>query len=120
MNNQQQQSELKLVFNIPNAITAVRIVLSPVIALFLLVGEYTAAGIVIIVAAATDGFDGYTARKFGQSSVGGVLFDLVADQILFIPNLIIALSAGLFSRADDYMFWNPYTFLLRLRTVQPP
>lgn len=112
MNNEPQQQELRLVLNIPNAITAIRIVLSPVIALLLCQGEFLAAGIVIIIAVSTDGLDGFLARRLGQSSPGGVLFDLVADQILFIPNLILAISIGLFARTDHLMPWNPYPFAI--------
>jgi len=112
MNNQPHEAGLKLVFNIPNIITAVRVILSPVVAVLLLNGEYIAAGIVVIIAAATDGLDGFAARKLGQSSEGGILFDLIADQILFIPNIIIALASGLFARADNFMLFNPYPFAI--------
>ena len=112
MNNQPHEAGLKLVFNIPNTITAVRIILSPVVAVLLLNNEYIVTGIVVIIAAATDGLDGFAARKLGQSSEGGILFDLIADQILFIPNIIIALASGLFSRADNFMFFNPYPFAI--------
>jgi len=68
------------------------------------------AGILILIAASTDGLDGFLARRLGQSSLGGALFDLIADQILFIPNLVLAIAVGLFSRTDDLMPWNPYPF----------
>ena len=99
-----------MAFNVPNAVTAMRVVLSPVIAWLLCQSEFLAAGIVILIAASTDGLDGFLARRLGQSSLGGTLFDLVADQILFIPNLVLAIAAGLFSRTDDLMPWNPYPF----------
>ncbi|MBN1690372.1 MAG: CDP-alcohol phosphatidyltransferase family protein [Dehalococcoidia bacterium] len=114
MHNEAQQQELKLIFNVPNTITAIRIILSPVIALLLCFGEFLAAGIVIIIAALTDALDGFLARRLGQSSPGGVLFDLVADQILFLPNLIIAIAVGLFDRTDHLMPWNPYPFAIVL------
>src|SRR4030042_6885554 len=108
VNNQQQKQELRLAFNVPNAVTAMRVVLSPVIAWLLCQSEFLAAGIVILIAASTDGLDGFLARRLGQSSLGGTLFDLVADQILFMPSLIIAIAVGLFSRTDGLMPFNPY------------
>jgi phosphatidylglycerophosphate synthase len=102
--------ELKLSLNIPNAITAVRVVMAGVIAWLLWQGQFVAAGILIIIAAATDGLDGLLARRLGQSSLGGSIFDMVADQLLFIPSLILAIIAGLFSRADGLMPLNPYPY----------
>ena len=108
--NTPSEQELRLALNVPNAVTAVRVVLSPIIAWLLCQDEFLAAGILVLVAASTDGLDGFLARRLGQSTLGGSLFDLVADQILFIPNLVVAIAVGLFSKTDDLMPWNPYPF----------
>jgi phosphatidylglycerophosphate synthase len=108
--NTPSEQELRLAFNVPNAVTALRVVLSPTIAWLLYQEEFLAAGILVLVAASTDGLDGFLARRLGQSTLGGSLFDLVADQILFIPNLVVAIAVGLFSRTDDLIPWNPYPF----------
>ena len=108
--NTPSEQELRWALNVPNAVTAVRVLLSPIIAWSLCQEEFLAAGIMVLIAASTDGLDGFLARRLGQSSLGGALFDLVADQILFIPNLVVAIAAGLFSRTDDLMPWNPYPF----------
>ena len=50
------------------------------------------------------------ARRLGQSSLGGSLFDLVADEIFFMPSLILAIVAGVFSKTDSLMPWNPYPY----------
>jgi phosphatidylglycerophosphate synthase len=102
--------ELKLSLNVPNAITALRVVMAVIIACLLFHREFLAAGILIIIAAATDGLDGLLARRLGQSSLGGSIFDMVADQLLFIPSLILAIIAGLFSRVDGLMPFNPYPY----------
>jgi len=110
MSNQSRENELRLAFNVPNVVTAVRVVLTGIIAWSLCQGEFLTAGILILVAASTDGLDGILARRLGQSSLGGSLFDLVADEIFFMTSLILAISAGLFSRADSLMPLNPYPY----------
>ena len=110
MDNQPAEQELRLALNVPNAVTVVRVVLAGIIAWLLYQGQFLAAGILILVAACTDGLDGLLARRLGQSSLGGSLFDLVADQILFIPTLILAIAAGLFARTDSLMPFNPYPY----------
>jgi cardiolipin synthase len=110
MDNQAPKEELRLALNVPNIITAVRVVMAGIIAWLLWQGEFIAAGILILIAASTDGLDGLLARRLGQSSLGGSLFDLVADEILFMPSLILAIAAGLFARADGLMPFNPYPY----------
>ena len=105
-------NELRLSLNVPNSLSAVRVVMAGVIAWLLWQGEFFAAGALIVVAAATDGLDGLLARRLGQSSLGGSLFDLVADQLLFMPSLILATAAGLFSKADGLMPFNPYPYVV--------
>lgn len=105
--------ELRLAFNVPNTITAVRVVMAIIIVWLLSIGGETkilAAGILLIIAALTDWLDGFLARRLGQSSLAGSLFDLVADEILFMPALIMAIATGLFSRTDALMPLNPYPY----------
>jgi phosphatidylglycerophosphate synthase len=109
---QAPENELRLSLNVPNIITAVRVVMAGIIAWLLWQGEFFAAGTLIVIAAATDGLDGLLARRLGQSSLGGSLFDLVADQLLFMPSLILATAAGLFSKADGLMPFNPYPYVV--------
>ena len=104
------EQELKLVFNVPNTVTAVRVVLAGVIVWLLWQHLFLAAGILIIVAASTDWLDGFLARRLGQETPGGVIFDLAADEIFFMPSLILAIVAGVFSKTDSLMPWNPYPY----------
>jgi phosphatidylglycerophosphate synthase len=102
--------ELTFDINVPNIITAIRVVMAGFVAWLLLQGDFLAAGILIVIAACTDGLDGLFARRLKQSSLGGSIFDMVADQLLFMPSLILAIIAGLFARADGMMPLNPYPY----------
>ena len=104
------EQELKLVFNVPNTVTAVRVVLAGVIVWLLWQHLFLAAGILIVVAASTDWLDGFLARRLRQETPGGVIFDLVADEVFFMPSLILAIVAGVFSKTDNLMPWNPYPY----------
>jgi len=110
MNSQPQEYELRLALNVPNILSTVRVVLAGIIAWLLWQHLFLAAGILILVAASTDWLDGFLARRLGQSSLGGSLFDLVADEIFFMPSLILAIVAGVFSKTDGLMPWNPYPY----------
>jgi len=108
--NQTLNPELTFDINVPNIITTIRVVMAGFVAWLLFQGDFLAAGILIVIAACTDGLDGLFARRLKQSSLGGSIFDMVADQLLFMPSLILAIIAGLFSRADGMMPLNPYPY----------
>ena len=88
--------------NIPNLLTWARIVLIP-----LVIGVYYAplsvheqnlfATIAFAVAAITDWFDGWLARKLGQTSAFGAFLDPVADKLIVAAALAILVQLG---RAD--------------------
>ncbi|OJV95665.1 MAG: CDP-diacylglycerol--glycerol-3-phosphate 3-phosphatidyltransferase [Microbacterium sp. 67-17] len=73
---------------LPNAITIVRILMAPVFLWMLLAdgGSYGAlrwwAAVIFIVAIATDGIDGYLARKYEIVTDLGKLLDPIADKVL--------------------------------------
>ena len=78
---------IRLLFtmNVPNILTLLRIVLVPLlVVIFYLPGEWSCivcAGI-FTVAAFTDWFDGYLARKLNQTTPFGAFFDPVADKVM--------------------------------------
>lgn len=89
--------------NLPNKITLARIILVPLIVFFLLVnfdfGRINIAGhvltyseiiatIIFIIAAATDGIDGYVARKRRLVTSLGKFLDPLADKLLVTASLI--------------------------------
>jgi CDP-diacylglycerol--glycerol-3-phosphate 3-phosphatidyltransferase len=84
-------------FNLPNAITVVRILLAPVFIWMLLAdaghdgGLRWAAAVLFIVAIATDCVDGAIARKHGLITDLGKLLDPIADKVL-TGGALVALS----------------------------
>ncbi len=108
-----REQVLSLRFNVPNTVTAVRIVLAMVIAMLLIQAGVTGimwAGILLAVAWITDGLDGFLARRLGQSTLAGALFDLVADRIIMTPTLILSIAGGLWQRTASLMPFNPYPY----------
>ncbi|KAA1174006.1 CDP-alcohol phosphatidyltransferase family protein [Marinobacter salinexigens] len=69
---------------IPNALTFMRIVLIVPFAGALLSGSYRVALVIFVVAAITDGFDGFLARHFNWRSRFGAIADPLADKALLI------------------------------------
>ncbi|WP_438350206.1 CDP-diacylglycerol--glycerol-3-phosphate 3-phosphatidyltransferase [Paenibacillus sp. FA6] len=97
--------------NLPNRITVARICLIPVMMVFLLVdfsfypnpivwGSYElpfnqlVAAIIFIIAASTDGIDGYLARKNNLVTDLGKLLDPLADKLLVAAILISLVQMG--------------------------
>jgi CDP-diacylglycerol--glycerol-3-phosphate 3-phosphatidyltransferase len=83
--------------NLPNRITLARIVLVPIFLLILSVkikyGHFLAAA-VFILAASTDGLDGYLARKRNQVTKLGKFMDPLADKLLVSAALISLVELG--------------------------
>ena len=80
--------------NFINFITVARILLAPVIFLFLIFGNYLVCIILFFLAGLTDYFDGYLARKYNAESQIGEILDPIADKILIVF-LLIGLSVEL-------------------------
>jgi CDP-diacylglycerol--glycerol-3-phosphate 3-phosphatidyltransferase len=77
-----------VVFNVPNQLTALRFILSIVLFVIIEQGHYLAAMYVFIVAAGTDWLDGYWARKYGQVTTLGRIFDPFVDKIIICGTFI--------------------------------
>jgi CDP-diacylglycerol--glycerol-3-phosphate 3-phosphatidyltransferase len=78
--------------NIPNILTLSRIVMLPVFVIFFYLPvswHYLAACVIFILAAITDGLDGYYARKLGQTSALGAFLDPVADKLMVAVVLVL-------------------------------
>jgi CDP-diacylglycerol--glycerol-3-phosphate 3-phosphatidyltransferase len=80
------------VWNVPNQLTASRLVLSVVLFVLLAIGFYKSAILVFVLAAATDAADGYWARRYGQITQLGRILDPFADKF-FICGAFIFLAA---------------------------
>lgn len=80
------------VWNLPNILTYGRIVAVPIVAGLLLWGGDNArwtALVIYIIAAITDFFDGYLARKWKQQSSLGRMLDPIADKVLVAVVLLV-------------------------------
>ncbi|MEM9827631.1 MAG: CDP-diacylglycerol--glycerol-3-phosphate 3-phosphatidyltransferase [Planctomycetota bacterium] len=75
-------------WNVPNAITAVRFVLAIAVMVLIPLGQYFAALLVFALAASTDWMDGYWARKYGQVTKLGRIFDPFVDKIIICGSFI--------------------------------
>lgn len=111
-----------------NKITIVRILLIPVFVTFsIYYGESIARGepqewqrltaiLVFLVAAASDGVDGYIARRYNQRSSLGVILDPIADKGLLLSALI-TLSISNWSKTDPqfghFPAWFPVLVIAR-------
>ena len=71
-----------LSINIPNILTVIRILLTPLFVIFLLKDLFHFALLVFTIAAISDGLDGLLARYFNQFSVLGAYLDPIADKLL--------------------------------------
>src|SRR3990172_3855986 len=83
--------------NLANRLTLFRIILIPVFIAFLLsrlpLGDWLAVA-VFTIAALTDSFDGYIARKHNQITVLGQFLDPLADKLLISAALITLVGQG--------------------------
>ncbi|MDD3766040.1 MAG: CDP-diacylglycerol--glycerol-3-phosphate 3-phosphatidyltransferase [Eubacteriales bacterium] len=83
--------------NTANKITLFRIVLVPVFMFFLLYdipfAQYISA-VIFVIAAVTDGVDGYVARKYDQETTFGKFIDPLADKLLVTAALVGLVGMG--------------------------
>lgn len=75
--------------NIANALTAVRIVLVPVVAYMLISGRFRTALFIFAVCGVSDALDGLLARWLRQRTVVGFYLDPVADKLLIATSFIV-------------------------------
>jgi CDP-diacylglycerol--glycerol-3-phosphate 3-phosphatidyltransferase/cardiolipin synthase len=95
-------------FNVPIALTWLRIVMIPVfVAVYYVpdswlmpVAKNWTAMTLFAVAAITDWLDGYLARRWGETSAFGAFLDPVADKLMVAAALILLVQLG---RAEAYL-----------------
>jgi cardiolipin synthase (CMP-forming) len=81
--------------SIPNWITLARLLLVPVIPVLLAGQEYALGLAVYILAALSDGIDGFLARRWAVTSRIGALLDPVADKMIVIAAAFVLAWQGL-------------------------
>jgi CDP-diacylglycerol---glycerol-3-phosphate 3-phosphatidyltransferase len=82
---------------IPNQLTMLRIVLVPVFVVLLLQEDpyLTLLGVfVFVVASLTDAYDGYHARKYGETTRLGAFLDPLADKLLITAAFLLYVRMG--------------------------
>ncbi|OFJ63514.1 CDP-diacylglycerol--glycerol-3-phosphate 3-phosphatidyltransferase [Actinomyces sp. HMSC065F11] len=86
------------IWNLPNVLTMVRLVLVPIFIILVLngsVGAMWAALVVFVVAAFTDLYDGKIARERGIVTDWGKIWDPIADKALTLGAFVVLSIAGL-------------------------
>jgi cardiolipin synthase len=81
--------------HLPNIICLARIALVWPIVVALQEGEYDLAVVLFMVAAVSDGLDGYLAKRFGWTSDFGKFLDPLADKLLLVAVFITSAWLGL-------------------------
>jgi len=80
--------------NIPNILTAIRLLLVPVFGVLVYGNHFLAAAIVFLIASFTDAADGYIARKLNLISEFGKFFDPLADKLLSLTAVFMLAFQG--------------------------
>lgn len=81
-------SSSSTVWNVPNQITAIRLILSIVVFVLIALKHFQAAMVCFIIAASTDWVDGWWARKYNQVTQLGRIFDPFVDKIIICGTFI--------------------------------
>ena len=77
------------ILTVPNLLTFLRIALIPVFASLLFYKQTGWALVVFFIAGASDGIDGFIARRFRQESELGTIIDPIADKLLMTTAFVI-------------------------------
>jgi len=80
------------VLNVPNQLSAARLVLAIVVFVLVPLQLYLAAMVVFLIAASTDWIDGYWARKYDQVTQLGRIFDPLVDKIIVCGTFIFLVA----------------------------
>jgi cardiolipin synthase (CMP-forming) len=81
--------------NIPNFLSLLRILLVPVMVIFLMQGSFVKALIILAVSGITDALDGFLARVLKQQTVLGAYLDPIADKALLVSCYITLSIKGI-------------------------
>jgi CDP-diacylglycerol--glycerol-3-phosphate 3-phosphatidyltransferase len=115
------------IFNIPNILAFIRLLLAPLMFMFLVNQDATIfegihttwlnyfAAFIFVVASATDFFDGYIARTFDQITVVGAILDPLADKMLTLAGFLGLMMQGEASPWAIYLILTRELFITGLR-----
>ena len=83
---------LGTIFNLPNQLTTLRLLLSVVLFVLIVWEYYLSSMVLFIIAAGTDWLDGYYARKYSQVTTLGRILDPFADKVIVCGTFIFLAS----------------------------
>jgi CDP-diacylglycerol--glycerol-3-phosphate 3-phosphatidyltransferase len=86
-------------FNLPNQLTFLRLLLSVVLFCFVAAGYYLTGMVLFIIAAGTDWLDGYYARKYSQVTTLGRILDPFADKVIVCGTFIFLVAVPVMAKA---------------------
>ena len=116
-----------VMFNIPNILAFIRLLLAPMMFLFLVNQDASFfhgihpswlnyfAAFIFVLASATDFFDGYIARTFDQITVLGSILDPLADKMLTLAGFLGLMMQGAASPWAIYLILTRELFITGLR-----
>lgn len=81
------------IWTVPNVLSMLRLALVPAFLVFIVIGDYVSALIVLVIASLSDLLDGYLARRLDQVTRLGQLLDPAADR-LYIFAALVGLAAN--------------------------
>lgn len=75
--------------SLPNLLTLLRFLLTPVLVISLLNKHFSAATLIVFIAGLSDVFDGFLARRLNQCTALGSCLDPIADKIFVSASFIL-------------------------------
>ena len=117
------------IFNVPNILAFIRILMAPVMFWVILTPEYFTdqgihiswvyylASLLFVLASTTDFFDGYIARMLDQATLLGKILDPLADKMLTIGAFLALMMTGDANPWAIYIIIVRELFITGLRTV---
>ena len=114
-------------FNIPNTLAFIRLLLAPIMFMFLVNQDASIfqgihsswlnyfAAFIFVVASATDFFDGYIARTFNQITTLGKILDPLADKMLTLAAFLGLMMIGSASPWAVFLILTRELFITGLR-----
>jgi CDP-diacylglycerol--glycerol-3-phosphate 3-phosphatidyltransferase len=104
MSDEKRKRTLGSIFNLPNQLTTLRLLLAVVMYALLAWDRYYLTSMVLfIIAASTDWLDGYFARKYDLVTTLGRILDPFADKVIVCGTFIFLVSAQ--KLLDDPSIW---------------
>ena len=127
INNKEKKMTKSQIFNIPNILAFIRLLLAPVMFFFLVNQDASIfegihpswlnyiAAFIFVLASATDFFDGYIARTFNQITVLGSILDPLADKMLTLAGFLGLMMMGSASPWAIFLIVTRELFITGLR-----